>query len=91
MFQPTQHCTFQHYTTHNQGNTISFSNLPYKSTTPVKYVLNYVIDYDHALGKGNFSCVYRCSKLVDPGKYFAVKLLSVNTLRMQKIEHLAKA
>lgn len=91
MFQSTQHCVIPVYTNHNHINTISFSNLPYKSTSPSKYILSYVIDYDYALGKGNFSSVYRCNKQSQPTKYYAVKLLNINTLRMQKIEHLAKA
>lgn len=91
MFQTNQQCIIPTYTNHNYINSISFSTLPFKSTSPCKYILNYVIDYDYALGKGNFSSVYRCYKLAQPTKYYAVKLLNINTLRMQKIEHLAKA
>jgi hypothetical protein len=33
-----------------------------KQIPPSKYVLDYTIDYDSPLGKGNFSQVYRCVK-----------------------------
>jgi hypothetical protein len=56
-----------------------------KQIPPSKYVLDYTIDYDSPLGKGNFSQVYRCVKNIEPCKYLAVKLLSVHSLRQQKI------
>lgn len=52
---------------------------------PSKYVLDYTIEYDNPLGKGNFSQVYRCTKISEPYKHLAVKLISVNSLRQQKI------
>jgi hypothetical protein len=56
-----------------------------KQMPPSKYVLDYTIEYDNPLGKGNFSQVYRCTKISEPYKHLAVKLISVNSLRQQKI------
>ena len=59
--------------------------------TPTKYLNNYVIDFQCPLGKGNFSTVYRSSKVSEPGSVFAVKLINIANLREQKIEHLVGA
>lgn len=62
-----------------------------KMSCPSKFILNYIIDYEQALGRGNFSTVYRCMKSQEPDKQFAVKLINLIPLKQQKIEHLVRA
>lgn len=57
---------------------------------PSKFILNYVIEYEHPLGKGNFSSVYQCTKNSEPFKKYAVKLLNIANLRQNKLDHLVR-
>lgn len=59
-------------------------------SAPSKFVLNYCIEYEHPLGKGNFSSVYRCTKNTQPNKKYAVKLLNIAHLRQNRLEHLVR-
>jgi len=74
---------------HTQSKVAPFPE--HKVRPPAKYIGNYVIDYENPLGKGNFSTVYRSSKVSVPGSVFAVKLINTMNLREQKIEHLVGA
>lgn len=58
--------------------------------SPVKFIGNYVIDYNREIGHGNFSHVYVAIDQRQPNNKLAVKVVNVDSLREQNLEHLVK-
>lgn len=63
---------------------------PHMLPPPVKFIGSYVIDYNREIGHGNFSHVYVAIDQRQPNIKLAVKVVNVESLREQNLEHLVK-